>query len=59
MPEISGLKSENEDIKLRKYTPKLVFENIYAGKMNNAHTLLSLQWMQNNYARLKEKWREL
>ena len=59
MPEIAGLEKENEDIKLRKFIPESIFEKIYDGEMNNAHTIICLQWMKNNYARLKEKWSKL
>lgn len=50
---IHGLEAEGEDIKLCIYTAKDVFANLYGGRMNNAATLICLQWLQLNHAELK------
>ncbi len=59
MPEYCGLQEEDEDIRLTKIKAKIAFEQIYSDVMNNAATIISLQWMQNNHARLSKKWNDI
>ncbi len=59
IPEFSGLADENEDICLKKISPEMAFNEIYSGNMNNAATIICLQWMKDNYIRLKNNWMKL
>jgi len=51
---VHGLESEGEDIRLCIYPADDVFERLYAGRMNNAATLICTQWLQLNRERLQE-----
>lgn len=50
---IFGLKEENEDIFLRVFAVQDIFPVMLNSRMNNAATLLGLQWLQLNHQRLK------
>ncbi len=50
---INGLDEEGEDIRLLVLPAGQVFEHLYSGRFNNAATLIALQWLQINHARLK------
>lgn len=53
---VHGLAEENEDIKLHVFDADAVFSTLYQGRFNNAATLICLQWLQINQARLNEKY---
>jgi len=42
---IHGLEEEGEDIRVRVFPEKDVFDNLYGGHFNNAATLICLQWL--------------
>ncbi len=52
---IHGLAEEGEDIRVCLYSPDVLFEQIDNDKINNAMTLIGLQWFrryyENNYAK--------
>ena len=50
---IHGLETENEDIRLCIHPAAEVFANLYSGSMNNAATLICLQWLQSHQGSLK------
>ncbi|WP_086933904.1 NUDIX domain-containing protein [Agarilytica rhodophyticola] len=50
---IHGLPSENEDILLHLFSAEEVFAVMLNSRMNNAATLLGLQWLQINRKSLK------
>lgn len=50
---IHGLETENEDIRLCIHPAAEVFANLYSGSMNNAATLICLQWLQLHQGSLK------
>lgn len=50
-----GLSSENEDIRLHVAPSQQVFDALYTSRFNNAATLLCLQWLQINHARLRNR----
>lgn len=50
---IHGLESEGEDIRLCIYPAAEVFADLYGGRMNNAATLICLQWLQLHQDSLK------
>lgn len=54
---INGLEEEQEDIRLLILSAEDVFSELYSGRFNNAATLISLQWLQMNRARLCEQQR--
>lgn len=50
---IHGLETEGEDIRLCIHPAAEVFANLYGGSMNNAATLICLQWLQRHQDSLK------
>jgi len=50
-----GLADENEDIQFSVVNADDVFKNMYAGRTNNAATLLGLQWLQLNRRSLQQR----
>lgn len=49
---IHGLEEEGEDILVRVFPQKDVFEQLYNGRFNNAATLICLQWLLINHTNL-------
>jgi ADP-ribose pyrophosphatase len=52
-----GVLEENEDIKIHKIATKIAFELVNAGKIFNSQGIISLQWLQLNYAKLRQQFR--
>ena len=50
---IHGLETEGEDIRLCIHPAAEIFANLYGGSMNNAATLICLQWLQLHQDSLK------
>lgn len=50
-----GLEAENEDIYFHVFPAEEVFRGMLQGRTNNAATLIGLQWLQLNYARLQKE----
>ncbi|WP_045861105.1 NUDIX domain-containing protein [Teredinibacter purpureus] len=48
-----GLAEENEDIRFAVYNAEDVFSTMFAGRTNNAATLIGLQWIQFNQKALQ------
>lgn len=55
MGGIFGLQEENEDIKVHVLSAEDAFAAVRNGRINNAATIIALQWLQLNYARVKEE----
>ncbi len=53
---IHGLDSEAEDIRVTVYSLDDAFHLLAEGRINNAHTLIGLQWLQLHHARIKTLW---
>lgn len=53
---VHGLASEGEDIKVHVVKAKKAFESIKIGKINNAVTIIGLQWLEINRQKLRETW---
>lgn len=53
---IHGLAEENEDIRVLPVTTAEAFALMRDGKIKAAHTIMALQWLQLNQARLKTLW---
>lgn len=54
---IHGVDHEGEDIRVVKMTPEAAFELMDAGGVNNAFTLVALEWFRANLADLDRRWR--
>lgn len=50
---VYGLAEEGEDIRVHIFAAEQVFAELYSGAFNNATTLIALQWLQANRARLR------
>ena len=53
---VHGLDEEHEDIKVVVYSVDEAIGLLNAGKIVNAKTIIALQWLALNYARLKQHW---
>ena len=53
---IYGVSDEGEDIKALVYTVEQAVALAEDGSINNAITLVALQWLALNYASLKQRW---
>lgn len=54
---VHGLPSEHEDIRVRVMSVKAAFAALEQGIINNAATMIGLQWLQLNLEKLKQQWR--
>lgn len=55
MGGIFGLQEEHEDIKVHVVPCETAFAAVRSGRINNAATIIALQWLQLNYAWVKEQ----
>ncbi|TDQ57879.1 ADP-ribose pyrophosphatase [Mesocricetibacter intestinalis] len=53
---IHGLAGEHEDIKVHVLERRTAYHWLCTGKINNAVTLIGLQWLQLNYLDLQARW---
>lgn len=53
---IHGLDEEQEDIRVLTCDPKEAFAAVTAGRINNASTIIALQWLQLNYKEVRNMW---
>ena len=53
---IHGLAGEGEDIKVHVFPLDRALAMMHGGEIINAHTLIALQWLQLNKARVLEQW---
>lgn len=56
-PEHAGLPQENEDIRVFAMPAAEAIALLDTGCINNASTLLALQWFALNHARIRSEWR--
>lgn len=54
--QFGGLASENEDIKVEPMARADVLNMLDQGKIDNAATVIALQWMQLHINSLRQKW---
>jgi len=54
---IHGLADEGEDIRALVVEREEAYQGVVNGRINNAATVIGLQWLQLNAARLREQWR--
>lgn len=53
---VFGVDGENEDILFKAYPAEEVFNAMLQSRMNNAATLIGLQWLQLNRTQLRARW---
>ena len=53
---VHGLKEEGEDIWVQVFSRQEAWNILQENYINNAATIIALQWLQMNYQRLQEKW---
>ena len=53
---VHGLEHEGEDIKVHVVHAREAFEYVASGKINNAASIVALQWLQLNHDILREDW---
>lgn len=54
---IHGLAEENEDIKVHVISREQAYRWVQEGVINNAASIIAIQWLQLNYALLQEEWK--
>lgn len=54
---IHGLAEESEDIRAHVISCQQAWQLLDQNRINNAHTLIALQWLQRHIGRLKKQWR--
>ena len=52
---IHGLEQENEDIKVHVFSREQAYNMVKRGEIDNASTVIGLQWLQLNYQDIKVK----
>lgn len=53
---VYGLASEQEDIKVHSLPRQVAMQLLKAGKIDNAATVIALQWLELNLREVKERW---
>jgi ADP-ribose diphosphatase len=53
---VYGLAEEGEDIRVHVFSRQQAFDLIANGHINNAASIIGLQWLQLNHAELQKKW---
>ncbi len=53
---VHGLEHEGEDIKVHVVKAQEAFEYVASGRINNAASIIALQWLQLNHDRLRVDW---
>ncbi len=54
--DFGGVSSENEDIKVEALPRKIVMEMLEQGKIDNAATVIGLQWLGLHVNRFRHEW---
>jgi ADP-ribose pyrophosphatase len=54
VPAYGGITAEDEDIKLHVFKTAQAFEMLAHGVINNAVTLIALQWLQLHHGDIKK-----
>ncbi len=53
---VHGLEHEGEDIKVHVVQAETAFEFVRSGKINNAASIIALQWLQLNHDKVRTEW---
>ncbi len=56
LPGFAGLSHENEDIKVHQIEVKMVFDMLDKGQINNAMSLIAIQWLKLNWHKKEHFW---
>ena len=54
---VHGLAEENEDIKVHVVSREQAYQWVDEGIINNAASIIALQWLQLNHQSLKDEWK--
>ena len=54
---VHGLAEENEDIKVHVVSREQAYKWVEEGVINNAASIIALQWLQLNHLTLKNEWK--
>ena len=55
---IHGLADENEDIRVHVVGRELAYQWVEEGKIDNAASVIALQWLQLHYQTLRHEWKK-
>ncbi|MEG7492224.1 ADP-ribose diphosphatase [Enterobacter hormaechei] len=55
---IHGLADENEDIRVHVVSRELAYQWVEEGKIDNAASVIALQWLQLHYQTLRHEWQK-
>lgn len=55
---VFGVESENEDIKVHVLTREEAYELVKNGTIENAASIITLQWLMLNHQQVRESWRD-
>lgn len=55
---IHGLADENEDIRVHVVSRELAYQRVEEGKIDNAASVIALQWLQLHYQTLRHEWKK-
>lgn len=54
---VKGVAEENEDILVHVFDAEVAFDKLSSGQINNAATIIGLQWLKIHREELHNKWR--
>ena len=55
---IHGLADENEDIRVHVVSREQAYQWVEEGKIDNAASVIALQWLQRHYEALRNEWKK-
>ena len=55
---IHGLADENEDIRVHVVSREQAYQWVEEGKIDNAASVIALQWLQLHYQKLRHEWKK-
>ena len=53
---VHGLASEGEDIRVHVVSRETAYNMVQTGRINNASTIIGIQWLQLNFQTLQKSW---
>lgn len=56
-PEFCGVAAEHEDIRIQVVASKDAFAMVTTGKINNAASIIALQWLELNLDKVRHEWK--
>jgi ADP-ribose pyrophosphatase len=56
LPQLGGLEHEQEDILIHQIPVAHAFDMLNKGQFNNAMSLIAIQWLKLNWAKIDEIW---